>query len=198
MRHQRRLCPGRLCQRGGPCDWLVGAGLGSYKINADNQLRLAPAVALDLGALGVCGGWEVLARGRAVASGAASIAWRASGDWRAALHWWKLRGVTGDGGSSCVDGWRATDHLRGRSSSLSCRAWEAGVSQESQIEWRCWRWWGQLGVCNVPLHEWLGKVRLGLVGLMGDGINKLGGGLGEGVWRGQEGGGGLEGEVEGT
>lgn len=109
---------------------LAGAGLRPYKINANNQLRLAPAVTLDLGSgPGVCGGREVLARGRAVASGTASIAWRASGDWRAALHWWKLRRVTG-GGSSSIDGWRATDHLRGRSSSLSCIAWEAGVSQE--------------------------------------------------------------------
>lgn len=107
-------------------------GLRPYKINANNQLRLAPAVALDLGrGPGVCGGWEVLARWRAVASGTASITWRASGDWRAALHWWKLRGVTGDGGSSSIDGWRATDHLRGRSSSLSYIAWEAGVSHES-------------------------------------------------------------------
>lgn len=132
MRHRRRLCPGKLGQRVEFCDTSVGAEFLSYKINADNQLRLAPAVALDLGSgPGVCGGREVLARRRAVASGTTSIAWRASGDWRAALHWWELRGVTGDGGSSSIDGWRATDHLRGRSSSLSCIAWEADVSQES-------------------------------------------------------------------
>lgn len=124
--------PCQACQRVERCDKSVGTGLRPYKINANNQLRLAPAVALDLGSgAGVCGCREVLAWGRAVASGTASIAWRASGDWRAALHWWKLRGVTGDGGSSCVDGWRATDHLRGRSSSLSCKVWEAKVSQES-------------------------------------------------------------------
>lgn len=112
-----------------------GTGLVPYKINANNQLSLTPAVALDLGSgPGVCGCREVLARGRAVASGSASVAWRASGDWRAALHWWKLRGVAGDGGSSGIDGWRATDHLRGRSSSLSCRA--GGRSQsvsQSQV-----------------------------------------------------------------
>jgi hypothetical protein len=84
-----KVVPWELGQRGERHGLPICGAQLAYKINANNQLRLAPAVALDLGSRScVCSGWEVLARRRAVASGAASVAWRASGDWRAALHWW--------------------------------------------------------------------------------------------------------------
>lgn len=164
MRHQRMSCPGRSGQQGGTTLRLGHSGGASHKINANNQLRLAPAVSFDLGCWSrVCGSRQVLARGRAVASGAASIAWRASGDWRAALHWWKLRGVTGDGGCSSVDGWRAADHLRGRSSSLSCRAWEDRC-QSGELG----GWGGRFGCMQgVYMNGGPGWVGLGWSGRVG-------------------------------
>lgn len=92
---------------------------GTYKINADNQLGLAPAVALDLGS----GATELLHRvAWVLRRGRRRIASRASVAWRAAL---KRRGSAGHlhlgritlNWSACVNGWRTADHLRGRSTS---------------------------------------------------------------------------------
>lgn len=95
-------------------------GTGTNKVDSDNQLGFAPAVALDLGsrlaAIGGGAGALLLLRRRRGVAGGASIAGRPSLDGRRAAHdGWRVSG----GRAAGVDGRRTTDHLRGRGPGLA-------------------------------------------------------------------------------
>lgn len=96
--------------------------VAAHKVNSDNQLSLTPAVTLHFGGRpGVVRSREV-ACWSAIAS-CAGVAGRATGNGRAALHLGRdLGGITSDGSSS-IDRRRTADHLRGRSTCLTCTRW---------------------------------------------------------------------------
>lgn len=95
---------------------------GAYKVDADNQLCLTPTAPLNLGGRScVVGGREALASGGTIGTGAAGVAGRASGHGLlTGLHLGRNLGGVACDRSSGVDWGRAADHLRGRSTCLSC------------------------------------------------------------------------------
>ena len=95
----------------------------AYKVDADNQLGLAPTVALDLGGSGGGSGVTrirsepsggLLLRGRRRVAGRPSIAGRAAGDGRRTTSHDRWR-VAGNRRAAGVDGRRTANHLRRRS-----------------------------------------------------------------------------------
>jgi hypothetical protein len=133
----------RMCYRDG------ASRRETYKINADNQLGLAPAVALDLGGSVACvrrdrtGGLRCW---RGVSS-AASIPRRASRERRGrAAHdgWW----VPSNRRAPGVDGRRTTDHLRWRRASRTLVCQRAGTSNGTRRAW--WR----VASCRIAGWSW--------------------------------------------